>query len=119
MIHALHADKKDTAWVECNGLVGAELRLHSSTASVAYIPGILEAGVEVLIFAGAEDLICNYKGLEEMIQAMEWSGVQGWGVSCSLFCSHLPTLCRADPAALDTLRTVPSSEQCTVMQRLG
>ena len=80
MIRDLHAEKKDTAWTECNGRVGAELRLHSSTAAVAYLPGILESGVEVLMFVGAEDLICNYKGIEEMIENMAWSGGKGFGV---------------------------------------
>ena len=86
VIHSLHADKKDTAWVECSSRVGAELRLRSSTASVVYLPSILEAGVKVLIFAGSEDLICNYKGQEEMIQGMTWSGVEGWGVSVTSAC---------------------------------
>ncbi|ORX38007.1 putative KEX1 protein precursor [Kockovaella imperatae] len=81
VIRSLHAEKKDTAWTECSGRVGAELRLRTSTASVVYLPTILEAGVEVLIFAGADDLICNYKGQEEMIQNMRWKGVDGWGNS--------------------------------------
>jgi hypothetical protein len=34
----------------------------------------------VLIFAGDQDFICNYMGLESMIQAMTWNGGTGLGV---------------------------------------
>ncbi len=81
MISALHATAKETAWVECDNKVSAELRLHSSPAAVAWLPGILEAGVQVLLFAGAEDLICNYKGIERVIDTLEWGGIQGMSVS--------------------------------------
>lgn len=33
------------------------------------------------MFAGAEDLICNYVGIENMVEAMEWNGAKGFGVS--------------------------------------
>ncbi len=55
--------------------------MRSSPAAVAYIPSILEAGVPVLLFAGAEDLICNYKGIERIVQNLAWGGIQGMGVS--------------------------------------
>jgi carboxypeptidase C (cathepsin A) len=35
----------------------------------------------ILIFAGDQDLICNYMGLEAMIQSLTWGGVTGFGVS--------------------------------------
>jgi carboxypeptidase D len=81
VISALHASAKETAWVECDNRVSSELHLRSSPAAVHLIPGILEKGVKVLMFAGAEDLICNYKGLEMMMDGMSWSGELGFMVS--------------------------------------
>jgi len=63
--------------------VSTQLRLQESFASVKYLPGILEKGVPILMFAGAEDLICNYKGIERMIENLEWAGVKGFGVSAT------------------------------------
>jgi hypothetical protein len=34
-----------------------------------------------MMFAGAEDLICNYKGIERMLGHMSWGGEVGMGVS--------------------------------------
>jgi len=44
------------------------------------LPSILESGVPILMFVGAEDLICNYKGIERMIDHLSWSGDMGFGV---------------------------------------
>ena len=77
---ALHASAKETAWVECDSHVSSELHLRSSPAAVAWIPRILEAGVQVLMFVGAEDLICNYKGIERMAENLEWGGIRGMAV---------------------------------------
>jgi carboxypeptidase D len=47
---------------------------------------ILEAGVPILMFAGAEDLICNYRGIERICEGLIWDGKKGMGVSLiSLF----------------------------------
>lgn len=35
----------------------------------------------MLIFAGDQDIICNYIGIEAMINAMTWNGATGLGVS--------------------------------------
>lgn len=84
VVKALHADMHETAWVECSGRVGSELHNRRSPAAVHLIPGILEAGVKVLMFAGAEDLICNNVGIENMIDAMTWSGGTGFGNATAL-----------------------------------
>lgn len=34
----------------------------------------------MLLFAGDQDFICNYVGMESLIQKMEWNGAQGLGV---------------------------------------
>lgn len=79
MVHALHADVHVPAWVECDGRVGSSLSNRKSPAAVHLIPGIVEAGVKVLMFAGAEDLICNHVGIENMLDVMEWNGETGFG----------------------------------------
>lgn len=35
----------------------------------------------MLLFAGDQDFICNYMGIESMMQAMTWNGGTGLGVS--------------------------------------
>jgi carboxypeptidase D len=80
-VTALHASHKETAWVECDNIVSSQLYLRNSPAAIHLIPGILERGVKVMMFAGDEDLICNYKGIERMIDGMEWNGGRGLTVS--------------------------------------
>ncbi|CAI9091163.1 OLC1v1026115C1 [Oldenlandia corymbosa var. corymbosa] len=38
------------------------------------IPGLLEDGVKLLVYAGEYDLICNWLGNSRWVHAMEWSG---------------------------------------------
>ncbi|AAW43480.1 KEX1 protein precursor, putative [Cryptococcus deneoformans JEC21] len=83
VISALHATSKETAWVECNNKVSYELNLKKSHMSAALLPSILEAGVPILMFAGAEDLICNYKGIERIVNGLEWDGEKGFGNATS------------------------------------
>lgn len=78
---ALHVDNmhKPEAWVECNSAVGSPIHAHAadSDASVTLLPDILQAGVQVLIFAGDKDVMCNYIGLKRMVDRLEWSGHKG------------------------------------------
>ncbi|CAO1623326.1 unnamed protein product [Sympodiomycopsis kandeliae] len=73
--------KHPEAWVECNNRVGSALRSGDSKdpASVTLIPGLIDKGIKVLVFAGDQDLICNYIGIERMIDNLSWGGVKGWG----------------------------------------
>jgi carboxypeptidase D len=76
---ALHVDAthKPEAWIECNHRVSAALRDHNGKASVTFLPSILEAGVQVMLFAGDQDLICNHIGVERIPQNLQWGG-KGW-----------------------------------------
>jgi cathepsin A (carboxypeptidase C) len=38
------------------------------------IPGILEKGLEVLVYSGDKDFVCNWRGGEAWTKAVEWSG---------------------------------------------
>lgn len=79
---ALHVDEhhKPEAWVECNANVGSAMRTDTtSPASITLLPGLLEQGVRVLLFAGEEDLICNAIGVRRTAENLEWNGNKGFG----------------------------------------
>ncbi|GAA5861536.1 hypothetical protein JCM1840_005403 [Sporobolomyces johnsonii] len=75
---AFHATRHTGPWVECNGQVGAQFYTPTSRPSVALLPELLEK-LPILMFAGAEDLICNHVGIERMIENLEWNGATGFG----------------------------------------
>ncbi|KAK7257673.1 hypothetical protein RIF29_31817 [Crotalaria pallida] len=65
------------------------------------IPSLLEEGIRVLVYAGEEDLICNWLGNFRWVQAMEWSGQKDFnkapavkfsvdGAEAGLLTSHGP-----------------------------
>ncbi|THU91889.1 carboxypeptidase KEX1 [Dendrothele bispora CBS 962.96] len=78
VVNALHAQDHSQSWVECRGRIHQELHERQSNSSITVIPSVLER-IPVLIFAGDQDLICNYVGLESMINAMTWNGETGLG----------------------------------------
>jgi len=78
VVRALHAEKHPGSWIECRGRVHQEMHERLSDSSIIVLPKVLQR-IPVLIFAGDQDLICNYVGLEAMIQAMEWNGATGLG----------------------------------------
>lgn len=90
VVAALHASRKPEAWQECNGRVHQELRNRNSPSAHLLFPKLLQK-VKVLLFIGDQDLICNYLGIESMINTLEWNGetglgdarVQGWSVNGS------------------------------------
>lgn len=76
---ALHVDAaKQTGWVECNGQVSRHFTAAKSAPSIQLLPGLIEAGVQITLFSGDQDLICNHLGTEAMINNMEWSGGKGF-----------------------------------------
>lgn len=78
---ALHVSPgKKIGWTECNGAVGNAFSNEKSKPSIFLLPDLLKE-VEILLFSGAEDLICNHIGTEEMINNMEWSGGKGFELS--------------------------------------
>lgn len=74
-------EKHPEAWIECNHRVGSAL--HNSDnhdpSSVTLIPGLIDKGLQVMLFAGDQDLICNYIGIERTIENLSWGGTKGWG----------------------------------------
>ena len=81
VIGALNLNRQRNAgWEECNNKVGNNFRNRNSTPSVHLLPEILKQ-VPVLLFSGAEDLICNYLGTEATINNLEWNGGKGFEVT--------------------------------------
>ncbi|KAG2143613.1 alpha beta-hydrolase [Suillus clintonianus] len=78
VIRALHAEAKSENWVECLGRVSTEMNDYLSPSSVTLLPAVLEK-IPVLLFAGDQDFICNYMGIETMIKSLTWNGAKGLG----------------------------------------
>jgi hypothetical protein len=81
VVRALHATAKSESWTECRGLINQEF--YKSPSSIELLPKVLQQ-IPVLLFAGDQDFICNYMGIESMIKAMSWNGGTGLGVSSFL-----------------------------------
>ncbi|KXJ95107.1 carboxypeptidase B-like-like protein [Microdochium bolleyi] len=78
VVDALHVNSnKVTGWKECNGAVGAAFNPRNSVPSVEFLPDLLKE-IDILLFSGAEDLICNHFGTESLISNMEWNGGKGF-----------------------------------------
>ena len=67
-------------WTECRGKIHQAFTTKHSNSSITVLPKVLEK-IPVMLFAGDQDLICNYVGMESMMQAMTWNGATGLGVS--------------------------------------
>ncbi|KAJ5051546.1 uncharacterized protein L3040_001322 [Drepanopeziza brunnea f. sp. 'multigermtubi'] len=81
VIAALHIDPgKRTGWTECNGGVGSAFMALKSKPSIQFMPDLLKE-VPTILFSGADDLICNHIGTEELISNMEWNGGKGFEIS--------------------------------------
>ncbi len=78
-MQALHATARPGNWVECRGDVHHAFQENKMNSSFTILPQVLEK-IPVLIFAGDQDLICNYVGLEAMIKDLTWKGETGLGV---------------------------------------
>lgn len=78
---ALHVNaNKATGWTECNGNVGSQFNVQKSRPTIEFLPEIL-AEIPVLLFSGAEDLICNHLGTEALISNMQFNGGRGFEIS--------------------------------------
>ncbi|KAF4965194.1 hypothetical protein FZEAL_10786 [Fusarium zealandicum] len=81
VVKALHvSDMKSVGWSECNGAVGSAFSVKKSKPAVELLPGLLSE-IPILLFSGAEDLICNHIGTEDLISKLEWNGGKGFEVT--------------------------------------
>ncbi|POR38632.1 Carboxypeptidase [Tolypocladium paradoxum] len=78
---ALHVNvQRSTGWQECSGAVSRAFRASTSKPARDLLPDLIKE-VPILLFSGAEDLICNHIGTEQMISNMEWNGGKGFEVT--------------------------------------
>ncbi|KAF3062609.1 Pheromone-processing carboxypeptidase KEX1 [Trichoderma lentiforme] len=82
VVKALHINPANAGngWQECSGAVSSTFKARTSVPSVELLPGLLTE-IPILLFSGAEDLICNHIGTENMIDNMEWNGGKGFEIT--------------------------------------
>jgi carboxypeptidase D len=81
VLTALHIKPgKTSGWTECNGNVGNAFRAINSVPSIRILPDLIKE-VPTILFSGADDLICNHVGTEDLISNMEWNGAKGFELS--------------------------------------
>lgn len=81
VVDALHVSpRKVSGWAECTDNVGRAFRNRDSPAAIRLLPEILTE-VPVLLFSGADDLICNHMGTEAFLGNLEWNGGKGFEVT--------------------------------------
>lgn len=102
VIRAIHATDAASEWTECRGNIHRNFSTRHSNASFTLLPRVLEK-IPVMIFAGDQDLICNYVGLENMMQSMTWNGATGLGVRLNLLRALRE---RISPVSVDCTNTV-------------
>jgi cathepsin A (carboxypeptidase C) len=61
-------------WVECDMSVHIYLLGDWLTNLAEKMNKILESGIDVLVYSGDKDYICNWRGGEAWTNAVEWSG---------------------------------------------
>merc|ERR1711865_938262 len=62
----------DMEFQSCNLIVNKAFTLDFMKNYHMLIPPMLAAGIDVLIYAGDQDFICNWLGNEKWVQALEW-----------------------------------------------
>ncbi|XP_058748482.1 serine carboxypeptidase-like [Vicia villosa] len=64
----------DLEFVSCSSTVYSAMMEDWMKNLEVGIPALLEDGIKLLVYAGEEDLICNWLGNSRWVDAMEWSG---------------------------------------------
>ncbi|KAL6967158.1 Protein cbp3, mitochondrial [Sarracenia purpurea var. burkii] len=64
----------DIEFVSCSSTVYQAMMTDWMRNLEVGIPALLEDGIEMLVYAGEYDLICNWLGNSRWVHAMEWSG---------------------------------------------
>lgn len=97
---ALNVDSaKRSGWTECNGAVGGAFTVAKSLPSVKLLPDLLRQ-VPILLFAGDKDLICNYMGIEELINNLEFNGGKGFETTTGVWAPRQEWLFEGEPAGM-------------------
>jgi carboxypeptidase D len=100
VLEALHVSPdKRSGWQECSSAVTSSFKAHNSRPSFDLLPGLLEE-MPVLLFSGDQDLICNYRGTEELIHNMEWGGAKGFETSPGTWAPRRGWTFEGEPAGI-------------------
>jgi len=65
---------KGRSWTECNMAVHTALLGDWMVDLSSKVTDVLNSGVEVLVYSGDKDFICNWRGGEAWVHAVEWNG---------------------------------------------
>ncbi|RLV92509.1 Pheromone-processing carboxypeptidase KEX1 [Spathaspora sp. JA1] len=65
-------------WHECTGRAGSEFTARNSVPAVHLLPRLTEK-IQVLLFNGDRDIICNTMGTLSFLKKLEWGGQKGFG----------------------------------------
>ncbi|ORY83074.1 Alpha/Beta hydrolase protein [Protomyces lactucae-debilis] len=77
VVHAIHADSLKKGWIECNGAVSSTFRARKSRPSAELFPQLVKQ-IQVLLYSGEQDLICNHIGTETWLAKLDWNGYTGF-----------------------------------------
>merc|ERR1719421_1833545 len=69
------------SWGECNFVVNKMFSIDFMKNYHEKIPEMLEAGVQVLIYAGDEDYICNWLGNKAWTKKLDWNSKAGFNAA--------------------------------------
>lgn len=61
-------------WVDCNMEVHTALLGDWTTNMASKVSAVLEKGIQVLVYSGDKDFICNWRGGEAWTNAVTWTG---------------------------------------------
>ena len=64
-------------WNECNGRVGRTFQARHSIPAVHLLPELAKE-IPVMLFNGANDIICNSQGVLSYLQKLQWNGETGF-----------------------------------------
>lgn len=92
--------EKKSGWEECSGAVSSRFTAKESVPSVRLLPDLLESGVQVLLFSGDKDLICNHVGTEQLINNMKWNGGTGFETSPGVWAPRHDWTFEDEPAGI-------------------
>ncbi|KAJ5799157.1 uncharacterized protein N7518_001225 [Penicillium psychrosexuale] len=91
---------KKSGWTECAGMVHMAFTAKNSIPSVHLLPGLIESGINVLLFSGDKDLICNHIGTETLIHNMDWMGGSGFETSPGVWAPRHDWSFEGEPAGI-------------------
>ncbi|KAJ5909026.1 hypothetical protein N7495_001708 [Penicillium taxi] len=91
---------KRTGWQECSGLVSNVFKAAHSVPAKQFLPDLIESGINVLLFSGDKDLICNHIGTETLIHNMQWKGGVGFETSPGVWAPRHDWTFEGKPAGL-------------------